>query len=83
MILRVAPSPNPGDRFIRSGSFTGWHPELCCAGRSDRTCWYRRHGRHRSSRRAAAEGFDANLLYFDRRHLSRSMNGTESFIYGD
>jgi len=24
----VAPSPNPGDRFIRSGRFTGWHPEF-------------------------------------------------------
>ena len=70
LLLNLARRVLPGDRFVRSGQFTSWRPELYGGGLSGSTVGIVGMGVIGQAIARRLAGFDVELLYFDRQPLS-------------
>lgn len=70
LLLNLARRVVPGDRFLRSGQFSGWRPQLYGAGLSGSTVGIIGMGAIGQAIARRLAGFDAELLYFDRQRLA-------------
>lgn len=70
LLLGLARNILSGDRFVRSGEFTGWRPELYGTGLSGSTVGIFGMGAIGQAIARRLQGFETNLLYFDRRRLT-------------
>jgi phosphonate dehydrogenase len=70
LLLNLARRILPGDRFVRSGQFTGWRPELYGTGLSGSTVGIVGMGAIGQAIVQRLANFEVKFLYYDRQRLS-------------
>lgn len=70
LLLGVTRRVAEGDRFVRSGQFAGWRPELYGAGLDGATCGIIGFGAVGQALARRLKGFDVRIVYHDRVPLS-------------
>lgn len=83
LLLNLARRVVPGDRFVRSGHFAGWRPELYGTGLSGSTVGIVGMGAIGQAIAKRLAGFDVELRYFDRRRLSAELEQEHRLGYQD
>ncbi len=72
LLLGITRRVVEGDRFVRSGQFAGWRPELYGAGLDGATCGIIGLGAVGRALAKRLKGFDVRIVYYDLRPLSSS-----------
>jgi phosphonate dehydrogenase len=81
LLLNLARRVLPGDRFVRSGKFTGWRPELYGTGLSGSTVGIVGMGAIGQAIVRRLGNFDVEILYYDRQRMSADRERDASLRY--